>query len=342
MFAGLIERAREFWARHRTTVWMLHSVWSVASGTAIVLLARERFDLIVWVALGLAATWALTLFFARPASPDEPARWIHAVTSYATRVLYQETLLFLIPFYFASTVFGSRNVLFLALLVALAILSCADLLFDRWLRASPAFALSFFAVVSFAAINLLLPLVVGLRPSLAEPAAGLLAVGAIVPLGMHAAGRTPGGRAGLALSAAILLTMTLVVPDVIPPVPLRLQNVTFSSGIDRRTLTPRGPLADRVPSRDAGRQLVVVMQVFAPSSLPTTVRIEWWRDGTLLRTSRDVQIVAHASGFRVWDGWRAPNGSVPPGRYRVRLETGDGRTFGVATLTVAPDDNGEA
>ncbi|MGE5243574.1 MAG: DUF5924 family protein [Betaproteobacteria bacterium] len=332
--AALHERARRFWTRHRITVWTLHSAWSIASGSAIVLLARERYHLAAWIVFGLAATWALTLFFARPAAADESPRLVHAVTSYATRVLYQETLFFLIPFYAGSTVFGSLNALFLALLAVLAALSCADLLFDRWMRTSPGFALSFFAVVSFAAINLLLPLFVGLRPGLAEPAAALLAVAAVVPLGLHAAGRVPGGRFRLAVTAAVLLMVTIAAPGVIPPVPLRLQRAVFASGIDRVTLTPRDRISDHVRSGAVGRELVVLAQVFAPSALPATVRLEWRRDGTLLRTSRTVRIVAHASGFRVWDGWSSATGSVPPGRYRVTLQTDDGRVFGVATLTV--------
>jgi hypothetical protein len=93
-------------------------------------------------------------------------------------------------------------------------------------------------------------------------------------------------------------------------------------------------VADHMSSAAVGRELVVLMQVFAPSALPASVRLEWRRDGTLLRTSRAVDIVAHASGFRVWDGWHATKGAVPPGRYRVTLETTDGRVFGVAKLTV--------
>jgi len=80
--------------------------------------------------------------------------------------------------------------------------------------------------------------------------------------------------------------------------------------------------------------LVVLAEVFAPSALPADVRLEWWRDGELLRVSREVAITAHAEGFRVWDAWHPTSGSVLPGHYRVVLRTGGRRVFGVATITI--------
>ncbi len=332
---SLRARAHRFWVRNRTWLWIVHSVWSLVTGIAIVLLAHERYHLVVWVVLFLALTWTVTLFFGRPAPEvDRPPRLVHELTSYVARVLYQETLFFLIPFYAASTVLGSRNTLFIALLVGLAVLSCVDLLFDRWLRFRPVFALTFFAIVAFAAINLLLPILVGFPPHLATPAAALLAVGGAVPLGVRAA--LTNRRVGLQLvaAAAVLLTMTLGLPGTVPPVPLRLQRATFATGIDRETLALADTLADHVPSAALGGAIFLLVQVFAPSALPASVRLEWRRDGDLVRVSRNVRITAHAAGFRVWDGWRAPSRAVPPGRYSVVLQTADDRVFGRATITV--------
>ena len=40
---------------------MLHSAWALIGGTVIVLLARERYHLVLWVVLFLALAWASTL-----------------------------------------------------------------------------------------------------------------------------------------------------------------------------------------------------------------------------------------------------------------------------------------
>ena len=336
MSPSLRERAGRLWDRHRTLFWMLHSAWALTTGTVIVLVARERYHLVMWVALFLVLTWASTLFFGRSAAV-EGARspgLVHEVTSYVTRVLYQETLFFLLPFYAYSTVIRSPNVVFLLLLGGLAVFTCIDLLFDRMLRTRPVFALLFFAIVAFAAINLLLPLLVGLRPLFATPAAALLAIGSATPLALRMTHDSRRTRLHLVVAAAAVLAVVFGMPGLIPPVPLRLEHAVFASRIDPGTLEIGDTLRGHVSTAQAGSALYVRAEVFAPSALPANVQIEWSRDGETLRLSREVDITAHAGGFRVWDGWRSTSGSVPPGRYRVVLRTAGRRVFGVATLVV--------
>jgi hypothetical protein len=113
-----------------------------------------------------------------------------------------------------------------------------------------------------------------------------------------------------------------------------MERATFAAGIERATLALTDTLVDHVSSAKAGGALFVVVEVFAPSALPATVRLEWSRDGEVLRVSRDVAITAHAAGFRVWDGYHAPSGAILPGRYRIVLQTAGRRVFGVVSLTV--------
>ena len=223
---------------------MLHSAWALVVGMGVVIYAHERYHLVLWVVLFLLLTWASTLFFGRGAATahenatgEAPPTLAHEVTSYLTRIMYQETLFFLLPFYAYSTVIGSPNVVFMILLGALAFFSCIDLLFDRLLRTRPLFSLSFFALVSFAALNLLLPLLFQLPPRLATPIAALLAVGGAIPLAVRT---VPGERrptGGLVLAALVLVGMAVGVPALVPPVPLRLERATFATDIDRDSLT---------------------------------------------------------------------------------------------------------
>ena len=336
------EKAGRLWRRHRSLFWMLHSAWALAGGIVIVLVARERYRLVLWVVLFLALAWASALFFGQTVTADEeaPPKLVHEVASYVTRVLYQETLFFLLPFYAYSTVVGSPNVVFLVLLGGLAVLSCVDLTFDRWLRTRPVFALMFFTVVAFAAINLLLPLIAGLSPRFAAPAAALLALGAAAPLALRTAPPTIGAKLRLAVAVVVTLVVAVGFPSLIPPVPLRLERATFASGIERGSLTLVDTLAGHVNSTQVGGTLVVLAQIFAPSALPASVQLEWWRDGVLIRTSRQVDITAHAAGFRVWDSYRPESGVLAPGHYRAVLRTAERRVFGVARLTIDGSTDG--
>lgn len=341
---SLPERIRRFWSRHRTAFWMVHSGWALTTGIVVVYLARERYGFVPWVVAFLALTWASTMFFGRrakdPSPPEAGSEGARApgvgeeVTSYVTRTLYQETLFFLLPLYAHSTVPASPNVVFLLLLAGLALVSCLDLLFDRWLRTHPAFGLVFFATVAFAAVNLLLPLLFGTDPGTATRIAAVVAVASAVPLALRVPEATPWARVRLGLAAAAVLVIGFGVRSAVPPVPLRLKSATFAPGIDRGTLAVSDTLEAEVSQADLDDALYVVVRVFAPAAVPTGVGLAWKRDGEQFRTSREVEIVAHRGGFRVWDGWGPERGPVPPGRYRVVLRTDDDRVFGTATLRV--------
>jgi hypothetical protein len=138
----------------------------------------------------------------------------------------------------------------------------------------------------------------------------------------------------MALAAGVILLVAIGVPSVVPPVPLRMQGATFSNDIDRETLALGDTLAGTVSADDIGSRLVVLVEVFAPGSVPAHVRLEWSRNGEVVHTSRDVAILAHEWRFRVWDAWLPEGGRVPPGPYRVTLRTTTGRIFGVMEVEV--------
>lgn len=330
-------RTRRLWVRHRTLFWWLHSIWALATGIAVLILARERYGFVPWVVAFLGITWASTLVLGRVTSgndPDAPPGVGAEVGSWLTRGMFQETLFFLLPFYVYSMVLGSWNVILPTAMAVLALFSCADVVFDRWLRTRPVFGMLFFASVAFSALNLLLPLTIGLDPKWATPVSGLLAVIVSAPIAGQGAGlMTRKEVVYAAVGAATVIGVTLFAPVLIPPVPLRLDDVTFASDIDSETLTPMDSLGPSAATGVIGGRLVVLAEVFAPSSLPTAVRIEWRRDGERVRLTREIEIVAHGGGFRVWDAWIDEDGLVDPGLWEARLTTA-GRLFGVARLEV--------
>jgi len=344
-------RLGRFWHKHRTLFWTLHSVWALATGVVVIFLARERYGFVPWVVLFLALTWASTLYFARKGATAPRATEGEAsapgaaeeATSYITRTLYQETLFFLLPFYAYSTVIRSPNVVFVLVLTGLAVFSCLDLVFDRWLRTSRVFSLLFFAVVTYAAINLLLPILLPLDPTTGGWIAAAVAVVAALPLARQGGENRSGGpsrgraraRAVLAVAVAGFLVVTVGFPQLVPPVPLRVQSATFSSGIDRERLLVADTLQDGVDRAALPNGLYVMLQVFAPTVVPTDVQVVWKRDGRVLREGRRVSITAHEFGFRVWDAWR-PNGGLQPGRYEVVMRTRANRVFGSARFEVGP------
>jgi hypothetical protein len=310
---------------------------------AVIWLAREQYGFVPWVVLFLGLTWISTLYFGRRVAPptrDELTlpRARDEVASYATRAMYQETLFFLLPFYAYSTVIDAPNVVFMVLLGVLAVLSCLDLMFDRWLRTSRVVSMLFFAVVAFAAVNLLIPVLLPMDPTRASQIAAGVAIASALPLALQ--GERPSRKEGslLTIAAAAFVVVVLAFPRLVPPVPLRLQDAAFAASIDRQTLELPDPFRATVPTAALADGLYIRMQVFAPTIVPARVNLRWERDGIPLRDSRTIEITAHELGFRIWDVWRPEAGPVPAGRYEVILETGARRVFGSAVIAVLPSE----
>jgi len=329
------ERLRELHRRYRRLFWTVHSVWALATGVAVLILAHHRHGYLPWVVLFLALTWASTLFFSRFApEPVSPAgRFAQSFVSYLTRVMYQETLFFLLPFYAYSTTLWSVNASYTGLLAVLAVLSCLDLPFDRLLRTSQAFALAFFFLVTFSALQLVLPLLLRLPIYLsAELAAAAAFVGA-VPL-VEAPGRTRGRRlAVLCLGFLAALVGVRFLLPLIPPVPLRLGSVQFATRIDPERATAERPLGSTVSLTElTGDQLYAVVTVRSPSPQRTTLTILFSRDGTRLRRSQPITTTAHDLGIWVWDALPAPAFGFLPGTYTVEVRTAEGQLVGRKAL----------
>lgn len=339
-FRALSVRFEHLHRRYARIFWTLHSVWALITGVAVLVLAHNRYGFLPWVVVFLALTWGTTLFFSRlvPDTPSPVLRFAQGFASYLTRIMYQETLFFLIPFYLYSTTWGSFNSVYVVLIGALAVLSCFDLVFDRLLRTNRAFALGFFALVSFSALQFFFPILLRIKVHNASYLAGSIAF--LAALGLAYSWRElrhPRRLAATAIGLVFVLGAVHLLRPIVPPVPLRLAKLKVAAELDPTTLRSGDDLGDVVRSSALARgKLYVVATLFAPTELPTSIAIHTSRDGRLLRSSRTVELAANPSGFRVWDGLSAPGRGFPPGRYTVDVRTGEGQLVGRRTFSVVP------
>ena len=309
---ALRTRGQALRERHARAFWIAHSLWALAQGIAVAVLAEERPDFGAWVFGLLALVWLTTLFFCRSALIAARPRSVRVgVASYATRVVYQQTLFFLLPFYVRSTTLASPNLAFTSMLAALALLACLDLTFDRWLRRSAAFAASFFFAVAYAALQLLLPLIARVPYTVAQPLAlGLALAAALASVGLPR-GRARAERLLGALPVAALALLLYLAPRLVPPAPLRIS----AFGFEERAASVRA-----------------TVRVAAPVPVPVRVTMTWSRGGEALRVSRDVAITAHGRGFRVWDELARTRLRSAAGALRVEVFTATGQLLGRGTL----------
>lgn len=307
---------RELHAKYARLLWAVHSAWALVSGIAVLVLARNRYGFLRWVVLFIALTWVSTLLFSRAIGEASRAmRFAHGVVSYLTRVMYQETLFFLIPFYFYSSTFLSWNFIYVLTLSAFAVLSCFDVLFDRLLREHRWFAIGFFAFVSFSALQFFLPLVLRTHIDVAELLAASIAFIAAIAL----AGRWRDIRVAAAF-VAVLIAVQVFRP-LLPPVPLRMTSLRFSGALDRRTLATSAQFDHEIPVTELRRgRIYAVATFFSPERVPAQLQIRFLQHGKILRASRILELTARPDGFRIWDSVRvAPDDHDP---IRVELWTG--------------------
>ena len=86
----------------------------------------------------------------------------------------------------------------------------------------------------------------------------------------------------------------------------------------------------------AGRRLVIRATIFSPGRLPLRVEIRVLKGGATLRTSRNLDVVAHRRGFRVWYAINAGADGLAPGKYRAEVWTSEGQLVGRQQILVTP------
>lgn len=311
----------EVYDRYARLFWALHSAWALISGIAVLVLAHNRYGFLRWVVLFIALTWGSTLFFSRLARPEgSPAmKFAQSVVSYLTRVMYQETLFFLIPFYFYSATFPSWNFLYVIALAVFAVLSCFDMLFDRLLREHRWFSTGFFAFVSFSALQFFLPLLLRTRIANSEYlAAAISFVAALALAGRMADLREKRRLIVIVVAfAGVLLGIRLFRP-LLPPVPLRLTRLRFSGTLNPRTLNAPVDFDKEIPAAQLRRgRIYAVATVFSPQRIPATIQMRFLQGGKVLRASRTLDLTARPGGFRIWDSVKLPE---PPKSDTYRIE----------------------
>ncbi len=225
--------------------------------------------------------------------------------------LWQNVLFYLLPLWWASTVPGSWNVAFPAVLAGMALLSCFDhrwraTVLDRPIVHAAWSAVVLFATLVPAAAVLNAPLRIGVAVSAAV--AALVAAVALLP-------RIRLGRAGreltvLAVMAAAAALIPLAAP-LLPPVPVVRMASGTGVAVYERALVGA---ADAFPT--GTDRIYVWFAVAAPARYGQVVRFEWYRNGVPAGRVLETFVVGgRRDGFRTWSSRAAP----APGSLRVDL-----------------------
>jgi hypothetical protein len=233
---------REGWFRRWTRrAWWFHSFFALSFGVGVMLFARKGLAYAEHIFMVLGISWLLMFvalrFIVGPAnrSADErlARKGVRLVTNYIIKQLYQQMFFFLVPIYASSATWSlsSFNWVLAPLLLVCAVVSTLDLVFDNVIMERRFVASAMYGLALFGVLNLLLPIVFGVRhfPAL------LVAAAATAPAVAMLSFRVRSVFSGTGLAITTLVTGALLAGawfgrGFIPPVPLAMVDGAVGHG----------------------------------------------------------------------------------------------------------------
>ena len=240
----------------------------------------------------------------------------------------QLSLFFATPFYLLASPGHLEHLLFLGVLCAAGLVTLWDPLFRALLR-RPVAALALQAVASFAALNVVLPVLgVSNRLRLWASAAATALLMPLVGAAMASERRFRAAARAAAVGALIPLGLALGGARFIPAAPLRLVKAEMGTEIAGHEV------ADPAAEVAGPAQLVCATAIWAPRGLRDELLHLWAKDGA--PTDRIALKVegGRAQGFHTWSTKR--NLGPAPGSWTCTVVTESGQVLGERTIRVGP------
>ncbi len=313
---------------------------SLGGGVLTLFVFRRGLPHVAWIVGYLLLLWLLFAVLAEMRQPLQAAgrrsgRLIVSAADYTLQTLYHGLLLFVLPAYYAATTLTSWNALFLALLVALALLATFDPWYQAVVQPRPWGGYVFFVVSAFAALNVALPLV-GLPPFMSLVASAFLASVALTPAVRRVRGKTWPAALRLTVAVGVVAaTLALLGRAFVAPAPLFMASASIAWDVG--SVDSLAPLARAI---DAGelkqRGLVAYTAIYAPAGLSQPVRHVWRQSGKVVTTVTLSPVQGgRREGFRTFSR-KTVFPADPAGRWTVDVMTGSGQLVGRLRFRVTP------
>lgn len=320
--------------RHQEKLWWLHSLYALILGIGMMWLGKQNFVFLRIAVFHITFIWLSSFLLPKLLAHHRlPSRWaprLQLIVNFLNKNLYQQMLFFVLPIYYASATFASRNIVFVLLVALAAVLATLDVVYDRHLSVKRYLMAGFFAFNLFVLINVMLPILWSVSNTLTTRISGVMAFVGFLTLGYPAA-RSFVRRMALVVGVGVLFFAWVELGRaVIPPAPLRMVSAEFGTDFDRETLQVLAPMT-RLKPQDAV-QLYGLTAIGAPLGLTEKLRHRWYEnDKTVCASSLYNMVGGRAEGFRLWTSCTFAH-VAPETNLRLDLETEGGQLIGRAEL----------
>ena len=335
----VIQRLIELFKRYPGVI----ALGGFISGIASFILVDRQAGLASWIAILMLVSWVwlmlentFTQLFAKVFKREIP----QPLLRYATQMIHQESLFFVLPFFFITTTWNSGQLVFTGLLTAAGLISIIDPLYYKWLAPRRSLFLALHTLTLFAALLTALPIILHLTTAQSFK----LALGAAMLLSFPSlASSFPINNARRAI-ALVLVTLAIggggwMLRSWVPPATLWMTEVAISSQLQNRT--PGESLKQVSASQIRSAGLYAYTAIKAPRGLNERIYHVWQFNGKEVdRIALDIN-GGRKEGYRAWTHKQVFPAN-PVGRWQVRVLTEDGQVIGVLRFRVVDDGQAPA
>ncbi len=307
------------------------------SGIASFILVDRQEGLATWIAVVMLISWvwlmvenSIVSLFNKRFGKEIP----QGLLRYGTQMIHQESLFFVLPFFFITTTWNSGQAVFTALLGAAGLISIIDPLYYKWLAPRRWLFMTLHTLTLFAALLTALPIILHLTTAQSYK----LALGVAMLLSFPSlASSFPinNWRRALAVPAVILAVGAAgwTLRSWVPPATLWLTEVAVSTDFDNKNRKPGESISQISASQLRSGGLYAYTAINAPRGLEERIYHVWRHDGKEVdRIALDIH-GGRKEGYRAWTHKQNFAQDVV-GRWQVRVLTEDGQMIGVLRFIV--------
>lgn len=331
--AWLIDLTSRLIRRYPGTV----ALFGFCSGVASFVLVERHAGLAKGIAAIMLISWVwLTL---EHSLRRNLKRWFGwqlpaSLLRYATQMVHQESLFFIVPFFAITTTWNSGQAVFTGLLGLAALVSLVDPLYYRWLAPRRWIYLGFHALTLFAVLLTALPIILHLStPQSYQLALAVTVVLALPSLGSLFSQWNWRSVLGLLALAATLGGAGWLGRTWVPPATLWLTDVAVTTSVDDSQRKPGSSLRQLSAAELQQNGLYAFTAINAPRGLKERIYHEWLHDGRRVdRIALDIS-GGREAGYRAWTHKRNFPAQAA-GKWRVRVVTEAGQMIGMLRFEV--------
>ncbi|VVO15039.1 DUF5924 family protein [Pseudomonas fluorescens] len=326
-----IQRIMELMKRYPGVI----ALGGFVSGVGSFMLVDRQQGLATWITAIMLVSWiwlmlehSLTKLFTKVFKREIP----QTLLRYATQMIHQESLFFVLPFYLVTTTWNSGQLFFTGMLGAAALISIIDPLYYKWLAPRRWLFLALHTLTLFAALLAALPIILHLTTAQSFK----LALGIAMLLSFPSlASSFPirNWRSGVALLAVTLAVggAGWLLRSWVPPATLWMTEVAITTQLQDRT--PGESLEEVNASQVRSSGLYAFTAINAPRGLNERIYHVWKFNGKEVdRIALDIH-GGRKEGYRAWTHKQVfPDN--PVGNWQVRVLTEDGQVIGVLRFKV--------